>query len=37
MMTLGCCLDAGWPKRILRKLVRVYARETGRTFPQVYR
>jgi hypothetical protein len=33
---LGCCLDAGWPRRTLRGLVRKYARATGRSFPQVY-
>ena len=33
---LGCCLDDGWPKRPLRKLVREYSRIAGRPFPQVY-
>jgi hypothetical protein len=33
---LGCCLDAGWPKRPLRGLVREYVRATGRPFQQVY-
>ena len=33
---LGCCLDAGWPKRPLRGLVKEYAKATGRPFEQAY-